>query len=48
VPTQVLCRDDCKGLCAKCGANLNLADCDCEDKEIDPRWAELKRLANSK
>lgn len=48
VPTQVLCSEDCKGLCPKCGANLNLADCNCEDKEIDPRWAELKKLANSK
>ena len=45
VPSQVLCREDCKGLCATCGTNRNLADCDCEDTDIDPRWAELKKIA---
>jgi uncharacterized protein len=44
LPTQVLCREDCKGLCQKCGANLNLIDCNCEEEEIDPRWAVLKNL----
>ena len=48
VPIQVLCQADCKGLCANCGINRNIADCNCEDKKIDPRWAELKKLANSK
>ena len=38
----VYCKDDCKGLCAKCGGNRNLIDCKCEDNEIDPRWAALK------
>jgi uncharacterized protein len=44
LPEQVFCRDDCKGLCEKCGANRNLIDCNCKEKEIDPRWAALKDL----
>ena len=38
LPIQAFCREDCKGLCQKCGANRNLIDCNCEEKEIDPRW----------
>ncbi|MDI1241209.1 MAG: DUF177 domain-containing protein [bacterium] len=44
LPHQFFCMDDCKGLCEKCGANLNLKVCDCEDNEIDPRWAGLQNL----
>lgn len=44
LPARFLCADDCKGLCAKCGANKNAADCGCEQKEIDPRWSALKEL----
>ncbi len=44
LPTQLFCKDDCKGLCQKCGANRNLIDCKCEETEIDPRWAALKNL----
>ncbi|MBK8466904.1 MAG: DUF177 domain-containing protein [Chloracidobacterium sp.] len=44
LPEQVFCKEDCKGLCAKCGANRNLIDCKCADNEIDPRWAALKNL----
>lgn len=44
VPTQVFCREDCEGLCQKCGANLNLIDCNCEEDKIDPRWSALKDL----
>lgn len=44
LPEQVFCREDCKGLCDKCGANRNLINCNCEEKEIDPRWAALKNL----
>lgn len=40
----VLCREDCKGLCPKCGQNRNLIDCKCASDEIDPRWAALKNL----
>lgn len=40
----VLCRADCLGLCATCGANLNEGDCGCEDDEGDPRLAALREL----
>ena len=41
--TKFLCREDCKGLCARCGRNLNLGPCGC-GKEIDPRFAVLEQL----
>jgi uncharacterized protein len=44
LPEQVLCKEDCKGLCPQCGADRNLIDCSCEEKTIDPRWAALKDL----
>ena len=44
LPEQVFCKEDCKGLCEKCGANRNLIDCNCIEKEVDPRWAALKNL----
>jgi uncharacterized protein len=44
VPMKPLCRQDCKGLCASCGGNLNVEDCDCVTEEIDPRLAVLRRL----
>lgn len=44
LPEQVFCKEDCKGLCPKCGADRNLIDCKCEETEIDPRWAALKDL----
>lgn len=44
VPMKPLCRPDCKGLCAECGANLNETTCDCETKTIDPRWEGLAAL----
>ena len=43
VPMKALCAEDCKGLCATCGADLNHTECDCE-AEADPRWAPLKGL----
>jgi len=44
LPEQVLCKDECKGLCPQCGTNRNLKDCDCGNEDIDPRWAALKNL----
>ena len=43
-PFRFLCKDDCKGLCSKCGKNLNEGDCDCNQKEVDPRLAPLQKL----
>lgn len=44
IPEQVFCRPDCRGLCAECGADLNAGACACDERETDPRWAELKKL----
>ena len=41
--TKTLCSEDCKGLCLRCGADLNLGPCSCK-KEIDPRMAALAKL----
>ena len=41
--SKLLCKDDCKGMCCRCGKNLNDGPCSCE-KEIDPRLAALKQL----
>ena len=48
VPDHVVCSADCKGMCAVCGADKNSVDCDCETGQVDPRWAGLKNLVNSK
>lgn len=44
LPNKILCRDDCKGLCPKCGCNRNEHECGCMLKETDPRLAALKQL----
>ena len=41
--TKTLCSEDCKGLCSRCGADLNLGPCSCK-KEVDPRLAALAKL----
>ncbi len=46
LPTKILCKDDCRGLCPECGANLNTETCGCCKKEIDPRLAALAELLN--
>lgn len=45
--TKTLCSEDCKGLCSRCGADLNLGSCSCK-KEIDPRLAALAKLLENK
>jgi uncharacterized protein len=45
LPTQIVCREDCLGLCAICGENLNDAGPDhAHEREPDPRWAALREL----
>ena len=44
VPTRMLCREDCKGICPQCGTDRNTGACKCVTEEIDPRWAALKNL----
>ena len=41
--SKLLCSDNCKGLCHRCGKNLNDGPCNCQ-KELDPRFAALKQL----
>lgn len=43
MPSKLLCSDDCKGLCPKCGTNLNVNKCDCKG-DVDPRMAALLQL----
>ena len=45
--TRFLCREDCKGLCSRCGKNLNEGPCDCRT-ESDPRLAVLEQLLDDK
>lgn len=47
MPMQPLCREDCKGLCPTCGADLNEGPCDCAEDEGDDRFAVLKKLLDT-
>lgn len=42
LPSKVLCRDDCAGLCPNCGADLNDGPCDCKNADTDPRFEALR------
>lgn len=44
LPMDVLCKDECKGLCTVCGQDLNVKECGCQRKVMDPRWAALKDI----
>jgi uncharacterized protein len=44
IPFQIVCDEDCLGLCATCGKNLNEDECNCDDANIDPRFEVLKDL----
>jgi uncharacterized protein len=44
LPPDPLCREDCRGLCTRCGTNRNFDTCDCTVDEPDPRWAALREL----
>ena len=43
-PMRMLCREDCKGVCPVCGADLNQIECGCKRNDIDPRLEDLKKL----
>ena len=47
VPTRMLCREDCKGICPECGTYRNTGECTCVTNDIDPRWAALKNLTKN-
>jgi uncharacterized protein len=44
LPEHPLCRPDCAGICAQCGADRNVTSCDCEQPTSDPRWSALEGL----
>jgi uncharacterized protein len=45
LPVLPLCREDCRGICPRCGTDLNDAACGCEEVHVDPRWSGLEVLA---
>ena len=50
LPTRTLCKEDCKGLCPRCGQNLNLELCNCNstsDPSPNPKWNALASLART-
>ena len=47
LPSRDLCKEDCRGLCVRCGKNLNHGECGCNRKEIDPRLAVLQKFLDN-
>lgn len=47
-PLNNICSPACRGLCMKCGANLNKSECGCDRTIVDPRLAVLQQLLNKK
>ena len=45
--SKMLCKPDCKGICFRCGTDLNLGQCKCQP-ETDPRFAVLRQLLDKK
>jgi len=45
-PSQILCKEDCLGLCPQCGKNRNEGQCNCAEEPIDSRWVDLLALKN--
>ncbi len=48
IPMKKLCNEDCKGLCYRCGNNMNASACECKQNEIDDRWKPLAKLKNNR
>ena len=46
-PARFLCSDGCRGLCQRCGKNLNREACDCESREVDPRLLPLQKILDA-
>lgn len=44
LPMQVVCREECRGICSMCGQNRNLNDCGCHYNATDDRWSGLKNF----
>lgn len=48
LPAKVLCKSDCKGLCFRCGADLNLGECGCDRQSLDPRMSVIQDIFNNR
>ncbi len=48
LPAKVLCKPDCKGICIKCGKDLNTGECGCDTFVPDPRMARIKDIFEAK
>ena len=48
MPIKPLCRPDCRGLCPRCGENLNVSSCTCGPQPEDPRWGALRALLDDR
>lgn len=46
VPSYAFCKEGCRGLCPRCGANRNEENCQCSGEEADPRWDVLRTLGS--
>ncbi len=44
LPMRVLCSDNCKGICNRCGTNLNRGTCDCDNRSLDPRMSVIQDI----
>lgn len=44
IPMKPICREDCKGLCEQCGADLNVEQCSCSADRVDPRFEALRSI----
>ena len=45
-PMKTLCREDCKGLCLRCGQDLNKGECGCDRESLDPRMSVIRDIFN--
>jgi uncharacterized protein len=48
VPLKLLCAETCRGLCPRCGKNLNTGSCECTETMIDSRWEKLREIQQQK
>lgn len=47
IPTYPICKPECKGICAQCGANRNIKQCKCVQPTNNVRWGKLKELKSN-
>ncbi len=47
LPMKILCKEDCEGICNRCGTNLNIETCDCDREVLDPRMSVIRDIFNN-